>query len=72
MKIQRAEKTVVETPKTAIEDLAAGTVFKVGKKLFIKTDGGDNEAVRLTTGEVNTFDYADVADEVVEGTFNYA
>lgn len=73
MNIQRTEKIVVEAPKQNVSDLAAGTVFKVGKKLFIKTDAGAiAEGVRLTTGELTEFDVDDVADEVVEGTFNYA
>ncbi len=71
MIIQRAEKTQVLQPKTSIETLEAGTVFKVGKKLFLKTNAGFNEGVRLTTGETQEFESDDVADEVVDGTFNY-
>lgn len=71
MQIQRSEKKSVEVVKQVIDTLGAGTVFKVGKKLYLKTDGY-NEAARLTTGEIDTFDSNDVADEVVEGTFSYA
>lgn len=73
MNIQRTEKIVVEAVKQTVDSLVAGTVFKVGKKLYIKTDAGStSEGVRLTTGELTEFDVDDVADEVVEGTFNYA
>lgn len=73
MKIQRSESEAVETPKQTVDSLEGGTVFKVGKKLFLKTtgSGGYGEAVRLTTGDIQEFDADATADEVVEGTFNY-
>lgn len=74
MKIQRNENEVVETPKQTVDSLEGGTVFKVGKKLYLKTNstGYSVDAVRLTTGDIEEFDADSVADEVVEGTFNYA
>lgn len=75
MKIERAKKEEVVVAKSVISTLEGGTVFKVGTKLFLKTadDGyGGANAVRLTTGEVEEFSSDDLADEVVEGTFNYA
>jgi len=74
MKIERAKKEEVVVAKSVISELSGGTVFKVGTKLFLKVqdDVYDTTAVRLTTGEVEEFSSDDLADEVVEGTFNYA
>lgn len=74
MKISRNEQEVVETPKQTVDSLEAGTVFKIGKKLYLKleTNGYDAQAARLTSGEVEEFSSETVADEIVDGTFQYA
>ena len=57
-------------PKPFVSELAAGTVFKIGKKLYLKTDES-TEAVRLTKGTLASLDDIEVS-EVVEGEFVYA
>lgn len=71
MNITRTKKEEDVKPAVTFGELSPGQVFKVGKRLYLKTTNY-GEAVRVTTGEIEeTFAGETVVDEKVEGTFTY-